>query len=357
MAVFLPPAGDLQRALATRLKEPQGVGARFPRPRLGGETPPLPAPPSSRTRVERRFWTRERVIEGLRRVRLDFQETPTSSGAYHRLTRFSGSHGNSVVGRRYPSYNTVLQHFPTLRQAWEAAGYQQDRWEEAWSELEDWYLREGAGLITRVDLATDLRRSPDAVHRRLYDQAIHSYQRWGWTPNRVERATGVTAGTLRKYLDSGALPYLRGCKVRFIDPADLLVVREIDWTALPPELERDVRRSLVGRIVTTLAGQDWRAGRPYQPHRVQTGRYADRRSRWVPPAEKPVEICRGDWVCCLPGALAVDVTRGVRCDGRVGLAQAVFWSSMLRSWRARVEFQKVRDRADRPRVTEATTHG
>jgi hypothetical protein len=78
----------------------------------------------------------------------------------------------------------VLRYFATFRAAWAAAGVEVGRSEEAWTALEDWYLREGAGLISRAELARDLRRTPDAVHRRLYDLGLHSYQRWGWTLHR-----------------------------------------------------------------------------------------------------------------------------------------------------------------------------
>lgn len=241
--------------------------APAPRPLMAVEPPFLyydAASPAPRTTTGRAcWWTKPRVVAGLRRVWLDFGQTPTSTDAYHELVRFRGAR-RSGFGNRYPSSYAVLRWFPSFREAWEAAGLQQDRGWESWSDLEDWYLREGAGILTRKELAADLRRSPDAVHRRLYDLGIHTWQRWGWSAHRVERAAGLPATSLRPYLDRGELPYFRGSRVIYLDPGDLPVVREIDWSDPPANLERAVRRALVLRIARTLGGQDWRVGRPYR---------------------------------------------------------------------------------------------
>lgn len=161
----------------------------------------------------RTWWTRERVLTGLRRFYHDHNTAPLSTEEWHRLT---GRHGERVRGhagrRRYPSLYAVLRHFETFRQAWAAAGIEVGRRQESWSELEDWYLREGVGLIPRSELARDLNRTSDAVHRRLYDLGLHSYHRWGWTLHRLERVAQVPRHRLQKYLDRGDLPYLRGSK-------------------------------------------------------------------------------------------------------------------------------------------------
>jgi hypothetical protein len=192
--------------------------------------------------MHRTWWTRERVLAGLRRFHQEHGLAPTSTEEWHRLTGHRGARGGgSGTRRRYPSFSGVLRYFATFRQAWTAAGIDTGRAMESWSELEDWYLREGAGLIPRAELARDLQRTPDAVHRRLYDLGIHAYQRWGWTLHRVERVAQVPRHVLQTYLDRGDLPYLRGCKVVFVDPGDLVVVREIDWDNPPAELEEAAR--------------------------------------------------------------------------------------------------------------------
>jgi hypothetical protein len=250
----------------------------------------------------------------------------------------------------------VLRYFATFRQAWTAAGIDTGRAMESWSELEDWYLREGAGLIPRAALARDLQRTPDAVHRRLYDLGIHSYQRWGWTLHRVERVAQVPRHVLQTYLDRGDLPYLRGCKVVFVDPGDLVVVREIDWSHPPAELEEAARHAWRERLVRVLMGQDWRQGRPY---RAQPVCQTDRRwgPRLVRPGPRPADIAAGDWV-----RVVAPVPSRPYCLGRVGLVHLVYWSfnhncknparaTPEPQWMARVEFTSQHGRSRGPRVT------
>lgn len=50
--------------------------------------------------------------------------------------------------------------FETFRQAWAASGVDVGRSQESWSELEDWYLREGAGMISRNELGASCTAQP-----------------------------------------------------------------------------------------------------------------------------------------------------------------------------------------------------
>lgn len=307
----------------------------------------------SRTRT---WWTRERVVAGLRRFYHDYDCAPLSTEEWHRLTGFHGQRGRDLSGRRaYPSLYAVLRHFATFRQAWAAAGIDVGRRQESWSELEDWYVREGAGIISRSELARDLHRTPEAVHRRLYDLGLHSYQRWGWTLHRVERAAQVPRHRLQTYLDRGDLPYLRGSKCVYVDPGDLIVVREIDWRHPPVALERAALQSWRERLLQLLAGRDWRAASPY---RARPLRRTDRRwgPRLIHPAPKPAEISAGDWV-----EVSLPVPGRPYCLGRRGRVHLVFWSvnratrASARSssdpqWMARVEFASQHHRSLGPRV-------
>ena len=213
----------------------------------------------------KRWWTRERVLEGLRRFFRDFGFAPTSIAAYQERQQFTGV-SNTGVGNPYPSSYGVLKYFKTFRQAWSAVGIKTDRAWEAWSPEEDWFLAEGAGIFSRQELAAALDRTPNSVHRRLYDLGVHSYQARGWTFHRVRQVTNVPEHIIRRYADRGELPYLRGSKCLYVDPADLLMIKEIDWEHAPEELAEVVRRSLMARAVKILSGENWRVGRPYQPH-------------------------------------------------------------------------------------------
>lgn len=198
---------------------------------------------------QRTWWTRERVLAGLLRFYREHRFTPLSTKAWLDVSRGIGKGPQ----RPYPSHYAVLRWFSSFREAWTAAGVDVDRVHEVWQPMEDWYLREAAGFVPRVEIARDLRRSPEAVHRRLYDLGLHSYRIHGWSLQRVRKTTGVSPSRLIRYLKCGRLPYRRGTKCYFVDPADLLVVREIDWSQPPRELERAVRLSLVERLAGILS--------------------------------------------------------------------------------------------------------
>ena len=304
----------------------------------------------------RMWWTRERVLAGLRRFYQDHHDAPISTEEWHRITGRHGQRGGGSGRRSYPSLYAVLRHFETFRQAWAAAGIDVGRRQESWTELEDWYLREGVGLISRQELARDLRRTPDAVHRRLYDLGLHSYERWGWTLHRLERVAQVPRHRLQTYLDRGDLPYLRGTRCVYVDPGDLLVVSEIDWNDPPQALADAVLQSLRGRLVKVLAGRDWRIGHLF---RAQPVVRSDRRwgPRLLQPGPKPVDISAGDHV-----EVVHPVPQRPQCFGREGRVHLVFWSANRQKrhsarsnpeaqWMARVEFASLHGRSLGPRVT------
>ena len=161
---------------------------------------------------------------------------------------------------------------------------------------------------------------------------------------------------LQTYLERGDLPYLRGTKCVYVDPGDLIVVDEIDWQDPPVELEEAARQAWRERLVTVLAGQNWRLGRPF---RAQPVVRSDRRwsPRLVRPGAKPVQVEPGDWV-----EIVGPLPRRTNCVGRRGRVHLVFWSpnrtqqNPARSgaepqWMARVEFPRQRKRGLEPRVT------
>ncbi len=195
------------------------------------------------------WWTRERVLVGLRRFYREQGCTPTATHEYHLVA------GTQLRGhaRRYPSFNAVLRYWPTFRQAWEAAGLQCDRTREDWSEIEDWYLREARGLISREEIARDLRRTSNAVHRRLYDLGLESRHAHGWTRSQIARAAGIDDYHIRRAVESGALPCIRGTQSWYMDPGDLVVVPAIRWESVTPDLQEATRHSLLGRLATILS--------------------------------------------------------------------------------------------------------
>lgn len=267
---------------------------------------------------------------------------PTSGHVYGQLTKGVGP-ARSPTQRPYPSTYGVFRYFQSFRQAWEAAGVPVDRSFEPWSEIEDWYLREGIGLISRKAMAADLNRTPDAVHRRLCDLGLHAYQtlKLGWTLHRFERIAGIQRSDLDKYLERGDVPYRRGSKCIYVDPADLLIAGEIDWQNPPAEIERDVRRSIAERLVKILRGEDWRLGRPYQVQRI---RRTQRVYKWrdVPSGLPPEHVAVGDRVRCVGR-----IPQKEFILGRVGIVHLIYFRRQGLGgphWMARVEFKRERQR-------------
>lgn len=194
------------------------------------------------------WWTRERVVAALARFYRQFGVAVTSQYEWETLTRGLPK----GPGGLYPSSGAIYTHFRSFRQAWDAVGVPVDRLHEDWTETEDWYLREAAGIISRDEIARDLRRTPGAVHRRLYDLGLHSYKLHGWSLSRIGQVAGFPSWRLWKYVKRGLVRVRRGSKCCYVDPADLLVVREIDWQKPPPELEAAARHSLLGQLVAIL---------------------------------------------------------------------------------------------------------
>jgi ribosomal protein S27E len=315
-------------------------------------------PPDAAQR--RTWWTRERVLAGLKRFHREQGIAPTSTEEWHALTARHGARGcGKVRGRAYPSFYGVLRWWPTFRQAWEAAGVGVDRSWEAWTPTELWYLQEAIGIIPREEIARDLKRSDAAVKRKLYDLGLQIRDRFGWSVHRLERATQIPSHDWERYIAWGEIPVFKGTKVRYVDPGDLVVVQELDLEHLPPELEAAMRRSLRERLVKVLAGVDWRADRPHRPEQT-VGR--GRSGRWKrtprPPGPKPNDLQPGEHVVVLdPGA------GRPYCRGRVGLLHLVYWAgnhfsprggSSAPRWMGRVEFKPLRGPgrpAAAPRVT------
>lgn len=279
----------------------------------------------------------------------DHKFAPTSTEEWHRLTVGTGK-SRSGAGNPYPSFNGVLKYFRSFREAWTAAGIRVNRNWEPWTAEEDRFIAEGAGILTRDELAEALDRTPDAVHRRLYDMGVNTRNARGWTFHRVMRVTGCPDYILRRYANRGELPYFRGTRLLYLDPADLLVVKEIDWSNPPEDLARAVRRSLMDRLVKILQRQDWRAGRLYQPHPANlTGKRHQKRN--PPPATpKPNTVSAGDWVKLAQKA-AKKIPNASGIAKRVGLVHTVYWSAYGSqsnrrrgdrdggAWVARVEFK------------------
>lgn len=206
------------------------------------------------------WWTRERIAAGLRRFYEDFGVAPTYDRWYEELAEFTGvvrGGRSSTKGweQKYPSYATIARHFRGMREAWAAAGVETDRGDMPWREEEDWFVVESVGLLERAEVARVLGRTVPAVKRRLYDLGVNTYRnRLGWTLARAAKALGVPRSTLDGYVRRGELSHTRGHKCCYVEPSELLAVREYDWarTTHPEEVEAAVRRGLAERLCRVL---------------------------------------------------------------------------------------------------------
>lgn len=106
----------------------------------------------------RKWWTEERLLDALQRFYKDFGYCPTSSEDYAKHAQHTGRtpYGRpSNLGwhQKYPSFATILNHWPTFRQAWKAAGFDVGNENEEWSTMEDWFILESLGVMHREEVA------------------------------------------------------------------------------------------------------------------------------------------------------------------------------------------------------------
>lgn len=73
---------------------------------------------------------------------------------------------------------------------------------------------------------------------------------------RAARIAGVSEYVLRAYVRRGELAVFKGAKHVYLDPADLRVVREIDWQHPPAELEAAALRSIRRRVIVLLTDRN-----------------------------------------------------------------------------------------------------
>ena len=285
------------------------------------------------------YWTRTRVLAGMQLFFKRHGFAPTATEPYHNLVKGSGM----TYHRDFPSAYAVLRWFSSFREAWTAAGVEVDRGWEPWTADEDWYLHEATGILSRKQIAFDLRRTQDSVHRRQYDLGLNARTRWGWTVHRVGEALRVPGHRITTYIERGDLPCFRGNHYIYLDPADLIGLPVVDLRRASKEFKAAARHSLLERLAKIVGGFDWRAGRVYQPHPIHQRRYNDRLILANP---KPNRIRQGDTV----EVVKRHRSRRVRIKRR-GVVKMVHFSTRVSQWRARVEFKKqLRHGEDEPRV-------
>jgi hypothetical protein len=275
--------------------------------------------------------------------------------AYQDKQQFTGQSRNGRSSNQghdqlYPSSYAIFCHFKSMRDAWAACGVETDQADRPWTGDEEWFITESVGLIPRDEVSRFLGRTGPAIKRRLYELGVSCYNRWGWTLHHTERVTGIGQRVVKKYLEEGRMPYLRGNKCLYIDPGDLLVVEEYDWSRsdIPVEAASAIRASLMKRMCFALLRFDWRSHSPFKIQKTcerYIGRIKNRRLlNYVP--ERP-ESLKGfsplDWV----RVRSASNDQEYLVDG-VGRISSIYYSPFKSSckgtdtacWMARIEFKQ-----------------
>lgn len=315
------------------------------------------------------WWTRERMIDAGARFYRERGCAPTNDAWWQTETQFNANtpDGRSNVGstRPYPSNGPLNKYWKGMRAFWQAVAkaYPEleiviDKGDMPWSALEEWFVTESVGIIPRTEVArlmaeSGVGRTEPAIKRRLYELGINSYNRWGWTINRLAQAIGVSGAVIEKYIDHGRLPFFQGNKCLYIEPADFFVIQEYDWSKKkhPRDLAEAVRKSLMQRLCYLVLGFDWRK---YSYHQIQkrrdffTGRIKKPRAAQPATELKPTHIKIGDWV-----AITGPWAKQPGAQGRVGQVKNLVWSPTRMAanqkrpgrpacWVATVEFKKLK---------------
>lgn len=319
-----------------------------------------------RRKYDRTWWTHERVIEAGKLFFATFGELPTDVRDYQRRQQFTGVIRNGRASNQgrdsiFPSSYAIFRYFDTLRQYWTACGFVVDRSHEDWSDEELWFIKESVGILPRTEVARITRRSVPAIKRKLYDlgklklynHGTNSYTRWGWTISHAAKMLGVKNHILMRYVDHGLLPIMKGCKCLYVDPADLMVVREYNWAKRrhKRELDKAVRHSLIQRACYALLRYDWRPHSMYQPQpKVVDSKHSLKATKHVsapPRPEKPTHIRAGDEVRI---AGDTQLARSLATN-RAGRVKSIIWSNArckrtpsprMGCWSARVQFEKLK---------------
>ena len=150
----------------------------------------------------------------------------------------------------------MLRHFPTFRAAWSAAGVQlpDARW-APWTAEHDRYVLTQLGVQPTVAIAAALGRGEDAIRSHARKLGLRVGNARGWPIQRVARTAGISEYVQRAYVGRGELLAFKSAKHVYVDPADLVVVAEIDWQHPPAELEAAALHSLRQRLVMLLASR------------------------------------------------------------------------------------------------------
>ncbi len=203
----------------------------------------------------RRYWTRERVLNALRLAAVELPGSlPCSDKAWNTVKR----------GRAdWPPAHRILGYFGGMARAWLAAGIHRRRvslHNVDWTEKEDAYLLEHAGLDTLQAIARALGRSYQAVRVRIGSKHFGVTARGNqglFSAADIARAYNTPYHRVRNLARAGTIRghYDRKRNAWRIDPLELTVrvlsllsAPKRTYTRTPPDVGDYYRRYGIHRI-------------------------------------------------------------------------------------------------------------
>lgn len=210
-----------------------------------------------------RYWTRERVIQGLMAFAQDTAQTPPNSNAYaEMLPRQEGSWRKNPG--LYPSASTVLKHFSSMAEAWQACGFTVSQVRVLWSAEEDAYLRQHLGFQSPQVIADHLQRSLYAIFQRVEYLGLRRSQPNGITVEMLARWSGISRYLITKAISQKQIAAFAYTRYIYLDPADILNLPGLDPARLPDEAQTKIRAALMLRLVNLLTYGDARHGSQFR---------------------------------------------------------------------------------------------
>ena len=266
------------------------------------------------------WWNKRRVLAALGEFYGEFKKLPSSFEEYAEIQQaanfdYAGKISTRGQDNLYPSVASIGKFFKSINDAWREVGFDVTDAFAEWTIEEDLFIYESIGLLTREEIAECLpgKRSATSVKARVNYLQLDIFTRWGITAARAANYLEISSSVLEKYIESGEIPFIQGSAYLYIDPADLLLVREIDWSKpVHSELTEMIKDSLIERMLRIIAGKPLRKY-PYKfGRRSKPRKYLKTEtslSAWNNLPPKPNELKAGDWVTINFPASGVDITR------------------------------------------------
>ena len=147
------------------------------------------------------YWTRERVLEGLRKAAAEIEgKLPVSDREYRPLKAY----------KDWPPLKRIYEYFGSVCRAWYEAGIDPSRYtlrHTEWTGDDAEHLLTYAGEKTLPEIARELHRTTGAVRRHLHEVGITARSNQGYlSAGEVAREFRCSYNRVRRMLNEGSLP-------------------------------------------------------------------------------------------------------------------------------------------------------